>query len=60
MPLRNLKRVAKGTYSPFKRAKTAKDSASQPILIDDSQPKLSIRTLLRKALATISCYRGYK
>ncbi|KAF7574481.1 hypothetical protein TUN199_11740 [Pyrenophora tritici-repentis] len=54
MPLRNLKRAAEGTpgpHGPHKRAKTAKGSASQPILIDDSQPKLSIRTLLRKALA---------
>ncbi|CAE7020375.1 hypothetical protein PTTW11_03054 [Pyrenophora teres f. teres] len=54
MPLRNLKRAAKGTpspHGPHKRAKTAKGSASQPILMDDSQSKLSIRTSPRKALA---------
>ncbi|KAI2475199.1 hypothetical protein Ptr902_13397 [Pyrenophora tritici-repentis] len=47
MLLRNLKRAAEGTpspHGPHKRAKTAKGSASQPILMDDSQPKLSIRT----------------
>ncbi|KAG9384373.1 Dimer-Tnp-hAT domain containing protein [Pyrenophora tritici-repentis] len=45
MPLRNLKRAAEGTPAPPpKRAKTAKGSASQPILMDDSQPELSIRT----------------
>ncbi|KAI1672740.1 hypothetical protein L13192_03599 [Pyrenophora tritici-repentis] len=54
MPLRNLKRAAEGTpgpHGPHKRAKTAKGSASQPILMDDSQPELSIRTSPRKALA---------
>ncbi|KAG9379739.1 Dimer Tnp hAT domain containing protein [Pyrenophora tritici-repentis] len=53
MPLRNLKRAAEGTPAPrpHKRAKTAKGSASQPILMDDSQPELSIRTSPRKALA---------
>ncbi|EFQ94690.1 hypothetical protein PTT_07539 [Pyrenophora teres f. teres 0-1] len=63
MPLRNLKRAAEGTSSPYglyKRAKTAKGSASQPILIDDSQSKLSIRTSPRKALAAAGCYGGYK
>jgi hypothetical protein len=64
MPPRNLKRVAegkrvaKGTYGPQKRAKTAEGSASQPFLVDDShpilvddlQPELPICTSPRKAL----------
>ncbi len=54
MPPRNPKRVAEctcGPHSPRKRAKTAKGSASQPILMEDSQPELPIRTSPRKALA---------
>ncbi|CAN9330964.1 unnamed protein product [Alternaria alternata] len=54
MPPRNSKRVAEGTRSLQKRAKTAKSSASQPTLIDDSQPELPIRTSPRKALIAVA------
>jgi hypothetical protein len=50
MPPRNSKHVAEGTRSLQKRAKTASGSASQPVLREESHPKLPIRTLPRKAL----------
>jgi hypothetical protein len=50
MPPRNSKHVAEGTRSLQKRAKTASGSASQPVLRDESNPELPIRTLPRKAL----------
>jgi hypothetical protein len=50
MPPRNSKRIAEGTRSPQKRGKTATGCASQPVLIDELQPELPIRTSHRKAL----------
>ncbi|KAF1937695.1 hypothetical protein EJ02DRAFT_329985, partial [Clathrospora elynae] len=47
-------RQKQGAESPKvapKRTRTAKSSASQPIVIDTLQPELPVRTSPRKALA---------
>jgi hypothetical protein len=50
MPLRNSKRITENTRSLQKRTKTASGSALQPVLVDESHPKLPICTLPRKVL----------